>query len=70
MLGPIFRKIKCLGIGRLVKRALFEKFFFLNMSETYQNNFRLREIQPPSVLLDCPSTLLSSKGALLLCYTI
>ena len=31
-----------------------------------KNNFQLRGIQPPSVLLDCPSTLLSNSGALLL----
>ena len=31
-----------------------------------KNNFRLAGIQPPPVLLDCLSALLSNKGALLL----
>ena len=31
-----------------------------------RNNFRLGGIQPPLVLLYCPSALLSNKGALLL----
>ena len=31
-----------------------------------KNNFRLVGIQPPPVLLDCLSALLSNKGALLL----
>ena len=31
-----------------------------------KNNFRLGGIQPPPVLLGCPSTFLSNKGTLLL----
>ena len=31
-----------------------------------KNNFRLGRIQPAPLLLDCPSALLSNKGALLL----
>ena len=61
-----FKKIKHSGIRRFIKSALFEKNVFLNINETYQNNFWLGGIQTPTVLLDCPCALLSNKGALLL----
>ena len=49
--------MKCPGIGWFVKGALFEK--------KKKKNFRLGGIQPPSILQDSLSALLSHKGALL-----
>ena len=60
--GPILERQSILGSDYSLK-VLFlkKKIFFLIWIKLTKNNFQLRGIQPPPVLLDSPSALLWSK---------
>ena len=55
-----FREIKHPGIRRFIKGAFLEIFFSIWIKHV-KNIFQLGWIQPPPVLLDCPSVFLSEK---------
>ena len=60
-----FKKVKPPGIGRFVKMPFFKNNFFVSLNKMCQKHILIWAIQPPLVLLDCPSALFSNKGALL-----
>ena len=46
-----------------LKVPFLKKISFVKLNETCQKQLPIVGIQPPSVILDCPSALLSSKAA-------
>ena len=60
-----FRKSSLMASDSLLKMPFLKKRNYLNLNKMCEKHIPIRQIQCQPTLLDCPSALLSNKGAFL-----